>query len=312
MKKLLFSICLGATISVSAQPALTWVRPPFGVTKTYNMFSGSMTEPTSGANQVWDYSLINPTALGWGEYTDPATLPSSAQSIFPTATYVEVWKQPAAPFLTQAIIDYYHDYPDSLVRMGQQHSGGASSSTWGDVQGVWNIAFGSSASGRYQDASTGQLVTGSYTYAGYGTLKTKLGTYNDVVMFSRNGAKTFFQTTPYFGMLMNVLYSAPTTIAGAYIYSYGTSNGVADFSSQNNTSIYSGLNSNEVVINIANFSGNADVNVFDATGKSVFHNSIRFSNDSQSIKLNIVTQGIYLVEVKYNNTVKTSKVILAP
>lgn len=186
MKKItLLSSMLCVSVLMFAQPTLNWVRPPYGTTKTYNIHSGTMTEPTTGANQVWNYSSISVSNIGAGVYTDPATLPISVINKFPAATYVEVWTSPAAPSVEQAIVDYYREYPDSLVRMGQQSSGGSNSSTWGDTQGIWNVSFGGSTNATYQDQGTGQLATGVFTYAAYGTLTTPYGTYNDVVMITR-------------------------------------------------------------------------------------------------------------------------------
>ena len=186
-----------------------------------------MIDPSGGTNQTWDYSSYSPTAIGSGIYTDPTTLPTSSKDKFPKATYVEVWNYPAAPSLDKAIIDYYYDSADSLVRLGQQGSGGNLANTWGDVQGVWNIAYGASKDARNQNMGS-KLTMGSFTYAGYGTLKTKYGSYSDVVLITYPGGKNFFQTKPYFGMLMNILYSAPSTIAGAYIYNYTAGTGATE------------------------------------------------------------------------------------
>ncbi len=298
-----------ACMSAMAQPILNWVRPPFGTAKTYNMYQGSMPEPSAGSNQVWDYSSYTPISIGAGVYTDPSTLPASSFNKFPTATYVEVWNQPIAPSLDQAIIDYYHDYADSLVRLGQQGSGGGLANTWGDVQAVWNIGFGDSASARYF-AYSNVLTSGSITYAGYGTLKTKYGVYNDVVLISSNGSRAFFQTTPYFGMLMNILYSSPTTIAGAYIYSYSSGTSVDELKPDQKAQIYTVEDSHKVNISMTNYCGKAKVKVYDAIGKLVFQEDLTFSNDTKIIELENVHGGFYLVSVEYDNTVQTVKVIL--
>jgi hypothetical protein len=309
-KNVLLSVFSLLAILVNAQPSLTWVRPPFGTTKTYNMYRGSIAEPSVGADQVWDYSALTPTNIGVGVYTDPAILPASAKDKFPTATYVEVWNYPMAPSLDLAIIDYYYDCADSLVRLGQQGSGGNLANTWGDVQGIWKIAFGDSVNARYGSNSTSKLVTGSFKYAAYGTLKTKYGIYDNVVMFTHPDAKVFFQTTPYFGMLMNVVYSDATTIAGAYIYSYSGSTGVEGLTSSKKVNIYSTLKNNEIVIDIDGYKGNCAVKVINLLGKTVYQNVLIFNADKQTLSLNNVNKGIYLVEIRYNNEVQTAKVLL--
>lgn len=294
MKKItLLSSMLFISAFMLAQPILNWVRPPYGTTKTYNIHSGTMTEPTSGANQVWDYSAISVSNIGAGVYTDPATLPASVINKFPTATYVEVWTSPAAPTVEQAIVDFYHEYPDSLVRMGQQSSGGSNSSTWGDTQGIWNVSFGGSSNANYQDPGTGQLASGVFTYAAYGTLTTPYGTYNDVVMIIRPGSKLFFSTTPYYGLLMNVIYSGPTTIAGAYVYDYNFATTVSEANEVSAFSLFPNPVSNELTINFGN-SKIKTIELLNVLGEVILTKKI----SSSTIKINIteLANSIYFVK----------------
>lgn len=309
MKKFrLLSIILCSATLTFAQPTLSWVRPPYGTTKTYNIHSGSMTEPTTGANQIWNYSAISVNNIGAGVYTDPSTLPPSVINKFPTATYVEVWTSPTAPSVEQAIVDFYREYPDSLVRMGQQSSGGSNSSTWGDTQGVWNVSFGGSTNANYQDQGTGQLVSGVFTYAAYGTLSTPYGTYNDVVMITRPGSKLFFRTTPYYGLLMNVIYSSPTTIAGAYVYSYGASStGINKITDSPVLNIYPNPVSDELTINLETTTTNI-VEVINSIGTTILKQAIHSS--STKINTSILSNGIYFVRTtNENNITSTSKFI---
>lgn len=308
MKKItLLSIILNAATLAIAQPTLNWVRPPYGTTKTYNIHSGTMTEPTTGANQVWNYSAISVNNIGTGVYTDPSTLPPSVINKFPTATYVEVWTVPTAPSVEQAIVDFYREYPDSLVRLGQQSSGGSNSSTWGDTQGIWNVSFGGSTSANYQDQGTGQLVSGVFTYAAYGTLTTPYGTYNDVVMITRPGSKLFFSTTPYYGLLMNVIYSGPTTIAGAYVYSYDFPTVVNENKTKNDFSIYPNPVSNELTIQFETNS-RKKVEVLNCLGTVEM---IEQTNASiTKINTNNLSKGVYFIKTTdENNNISTSKFI---
>ncbi|MBV6484468.1 MAG: hypothetical protein KFKLKKLM_00974 [Flavobacteriales bacterium] len=308
MKKItLLSSMLCVSVFMFAQPTLNWVRPPYGTTKTYNIHSGTMTEPTTGANQVWDYSAISVSNIGAGVYTDPATLPASVINKFPTATYVEVWTSPAAPSVEEAIVDYYKEYPDSLVRMGQQSSGGSNSSTWGDTQGIWNVSFGGSTNATYLNQSTGQLVSGVYTYAAYGTLTTPYGTYNDVVMITRPGSKLFFSTTPYYGLLMNVIYSGPTTIAGAYIYDYTFATNVSETIEETTTfSLFPNPVNN--VLNLVFDANNQKVEIYNVLGE-IMYNNISLNNNL-SIDVSAFGSGVYFIKTTdKNNTVSTQKFI---
>lgn len=308
MKKItLLSMVLCSATLAFAQPTLNWVRPPYGTTKTYNVHSGSITEPTTGANQTWDYSAISVNNLGAGVYTDPSTLPPSVINKFPTATYVEVWTTPAAPTVEQAIVDFYREYPDSLVRMGQQSSGGSNSSTWGDTQGVWNVSFGGSTTAKYLDSGTGQLTNGTFTYAAYGTLTTPYGTYNDVVMITRPGSKLFFSTTPYYGLLMNVIYSGPTTIAGAYVYSYDFSTSVDAIQAKNELSIYPNPVSNELTLQFETNSTKT-IEILNCLGAVEYTETTR--NTSAKINTSHLSKGVYFIKTTdENNNTSTSKFI---
>lgn len=309
MKKIiLLSMCLGSVMFLLAQPALTYVRPPYGTTKTYGMYAGSMTEPSIGENQNWDYSSYSPSSIGTGIYTDPATLPESAKSKFPAANYVEVWQMPTT--LDKTVIDYYYDCSDSLVKLGQQSSGGNNFSTWGYVQGVWNMAYGDSRNARFMDPMTGTLKSTPFTYAAYGTLKTFHGTYDNVVMLSFEGNKNFFQTTPYFGLLMNIVYSSPTTIAGAYINNFGTSSGVNDLSVSKSVAVTSLLNSNQIQIDLFDYKGSCNVNVYDVIGQKVYQTVLNYNAQRQTISIENVSTGLYLVELNYNSAINSTKVFL--
>ncbi len=308
MKKItLLSIILCSTVLAFAQPTLNWVRPPYGTTKTYNIHSGSITEPTTGANQTWDYSAISVNNIGTGVYTDPSTLPLSVINKFPAATYVELWTSPAAPTVEQAIVDYYREYPDSLVRMGQQSSGGSNSSTWGDTQGIWNVSFGGSTNANYQDQGTGQLVSGVFTYAAYGTLTTPYGTYNDVVMITRPGSKLFFSTTPYYGLLMNVIYSGPTTIAGAYVYDYTFATNVLEVKESSEFSIYPNPASNQLTISF-DVVATRSVEIYNLLGEKLYSSKVNTTN--LNIDIQPLKTGVYFIKTTdENNNTSTGKFI---
>jgi hypothetical protein len=308
MKKItLLSIILCSATLAFAQPTLNWVRPPYGTTKTYYVHSGSITEPTTGANQTWDYSAISTNNLGAGVYTDPSTLPPSVINKFPTATYVEVWTSPSAPTVEQAIVDFYREYPDSLVRMGQQSSGGSNSSTWGDTQGVWNVSFGGSTNAKYIDQGTGQLVSGVFTYAAYGTLTTPFGTYNDVVMITRPGGKLFFSTAPYYGLLMNVIYSGPTTIAGAYVYDYDFPTSIDKLPTSNQLTLYPNPASNHLTLQF-DVVATRSVEIYNLLGEKLYSSKVNTTN--LNIDIQPLKTGVYFIKTTdENNNTSTNKFI---
>jgi hypothetical protein len=215
------------------------------------------------------------------------------------------------PSLAVAARRFYYDSADSLVELGEQSSGGGTINPSGSTLGVWNIPFGESKDGQYRDLTTGKMTVGSFTYAAYGTLKLQSKTYDDVVMISNPSGKNFFITKPFFGLVMKVMYSAPNTIAGAYINSFGSTAVTIAGSpaSPKNHSITTQKNS-EIVIDLADYSGNCDIKIVAISGKTVYQNTLYFGSASKTVSINNVNAGVYFVELKYNNGIEKAKVYL--
>lgn len=279
MKKIyFFTFILFSFNYLIAQPSLQWIRPPFGTLKNYTMYQGVMPAPTEGANQTWNYSTFNPTAVFTMEIMDFNLLPASAKNKFPTSTYVEA--MPGYP-LDITIITYFQEYTDSLKRLGQQGSGGGLANTWGDLQAVFNLGFG--------DSTTSGI---SFKYAAYGTLTTKFGTYNNVVMLKRGTTTFLYQTTPFFAPIMQIEYNAGT-IAGAYIYSYSTSSSISD-NKINSIAIYPNP-VNETLSFISPESYNGLVYyILDMNGKQILTGTIE--NAITSIDLSKFASGNYILK----------------
>lgn len=306
MKKLfLLSTLLLSVIYLNAQPALKYARPPYGTQKTYGMYAGAMTDPLVGANQVWDYSTLKVTAIGSGVYTDPNTLPASAKDKFPTATCVVAWNMGTT--LDKTAIDYYLESADSTVALGQQHSGGSNFHTLGYVIGVWGLSFGESKNARTQNAMTGKLELSSFKYAGYGTLKTANGTYNNVVMIKNGTHVYFYQTSPYSELLMDLIYSGPATIAGAYIYSYvnvTSSNQLSD----NEMKVFPNPTSGQLTIDLSNQQVTSVINLFNENGQSVLHKQVEGPIVHLDLKNN--ARGIYILRITSSATTTFRKIVL--
>ncbi|MFZ4740086.1 MAG: T9SS type A sorting domain-containing protein [Bacteroidales bacterium] len=279
MKKIYFLLfALMSFNYLFAQPSLQWIRPPFGTLKNYTMYQGTMPTPTEGANQTWDYSSYNPTAIFGLQYMDFSTLPQSAKDKFPTSTYVEA--MPGIS-LNITIINYYQEFTDSLKRLGQQGSGGGLANTWGDIEAVFNISYGDST-------TTNTIIK----YAAYGTLKTKYGTYNNVVMLKRGTSTFLYQTTPYFAPLMQIVYNAGS-IVGSYIFYYASSSGLNENKASSIAIYPNPVNETLSFISPESYNGLVYY-ILDMNGKQILTGTIE--NAITSIDLSKFASGNYILK----------------
>ncbi len=280
MKKIyILTFVLLSMNSLIAQPNLQWIRPPYGTLKYYTMYQGVIPAPTEGANQNWNYATLNPSDIFALQYTDYNTLPVSAKNKFPTSTYVEA--MPGVS-LDITVINYYREYTDSLKRLGQQGSGGGLANTWGDIEAVFNIGYG--------DTTTSGTW---FKYAGYGTLTTKFGTYNNVVALKRATTTFLYQTSPYFAPLMQIEYYNGN-IVGSYIYHYTNASGIITQQTKA-TSIFPNPVNDQLTVYIPDFSKGIQYSLNDLNGKELLKGEIE--NPVICFHLSDLVPGMYLLKV---------------
>ncbi len=197
MKKLLLSILSTTIIGLNAQPVMENNLPPTGSTYSLAQITGTFNEASTGADQVWDYSGVTTNAMASYIIVDPATLPASIKDSIPTATYgikIEV----GAPTPDLAPYDFVADKTNHYLYVGKKSSGSNPVEKRNDTFMVFNQAYNSSL-------NYGGM---NRVYAGYGTLKVKTKTYNNIVMIksyadgSPDTLVQFHQFVPYYHLLM--------------------------------------------------------------------------------------------------------------
>jgi hypothetical protein len=188
--------------------------PPVGAKLTiYQAASTTLARPSSGTNQVWDYSAVNPSLQFSLDVKALSSVAQSFQDSCPTAKYVEVLNIPGAPTPNHLPMEFFEDKGNYMVRVGQKGSN-LNLEKKNDTLFVFNLAFGSS-----------EVYSGSVReYSGYGTLKIGTDVYDSVVLIrSKSVVNTnsdtgysFFRVTPYWTRLASVMFSNGQSVGMSY------------------------------------------------------------------------------------------------
>jgi hypothetical protein len=206
MKKQLTAVLIAiATIGVAQGPVIEAAYFPARNTKTKQVWDISTTTtlvvPTSGANQVWDYTAANNQFLSPNDTTDyqfldPATSPYAA--MYPGATHITYIRNPNGGLADSMYVFWKIDYN------GMWYLGGYNVKALIDSSQIQTKKeFYAPLSGTYLNSFTDTSYYVAYAvnynnmgyrakiksrkiknsiYAGYGTLKLPNGTYNNVAL----------------------------------------------------------------------------------------------------------------------------------
>lgn len=216
MKKQLLSLMavVGCMMQANAQIALSKTLPPVGAKLTiYQAASTTLARPSSGTNQVWDYSAVNPSLQFSLDVKALSSVAQSFQDSCPTAKYVEVLNIPGAPTPDHLPMEFFEDKGNYMVRVGQKGSN-LNLEKKNDTLFVFNLAFGSS-----------EVYSGSVReYSGYGTLKIGTEVYDSVVLIrsksivnmNSDTGYSFFRVTPYWTRLASVMFSNGQSVGMSY------------------------------------------------------------------------------------------------
>lgn len=304
MRKYIYlSILVASTFyKTNAQIPLTKTLPPVGARLTiYQAASTTLARPSSGENQVWDYSGLSFTPQFTLETAALSSVAQKYQDSCPTAKYVEIMNVPGAPTPDYLPMEFFEDKGDYMVRVGQKGSN-LNLEKKNDTLFVFNQAFGS-----------GEVYTGSYReYVGYGTLKVGADVYDSVVMIrSKSVVNTasdtgysFFKVTPYWTRLAAVMFSNGQSVGMSYWKpSMGSTTGLVTQSRLPSLTIYPNPATQRITIN-----GDFErLLIMDIQGRVVYETE-------EALQTNVVNvadfkEGIYVVKATKNGEVFTQKLI---
>lgn len=303
MRKYIYlSILVASTFyKTNAQIPLTKTLPPVGAKLTiYQAASTTLARPSSGENQVWDYSGLSFTPQFTLETAALSSVAQKYQDSCPTAKYVEIMNVPGAPTPDYLPMEFFEDKGDYMVRVGQKGSN-LNLEKKNDTLFVFNQAFGS-----------GQVYTGSFReYAGYGTLKIGTDVYDSVVMIrSKSVVNTtsdtgynFFKVTPYWTRIAAVMFLNGQSVGMSYWKpSMASATGLLNVTKTNVLEVFPNPTINTITIN-----GNYEtLLITDIQGKVVMEVAQVQNN---IIDVSALKQGIYFIKASKNQEVFIQKLI---
>lgn len=184
MKKM-FLLLTALPLFSLAQPNVNTAPLPIGDSTLAIEFDHPLSTFSTSNFQNWDFSFI-PTSA----YSDtfqifmkaPANTPHAAQ--FPTANYcmnVRMYFS-GSPF---DVYLYGRNTNDSLWTMGIKYPDSTGDEIYSDPQVIYRFpfSFASTQQDSWTDINSGSSDSSKIKYEGWGTLKTAMGTYNNVVLF---------------------------------------------------------------------------------------------------------------------------------
>lgn len=184
MKKM-FLLLTALPLFALAQTNVTTAPLPIGDSTLAIEFDHPIPAFSTSNFQNWDFSFI-PTST----YSDtfqifmkaPASTPHAAQ--FPTANYC----MNARMYFSGSPFDVYiygRNTIDSFWTMAIKYPDSTADEIYSDPQVVYRFPFSSATTQQdsWTDINSGSSDSSKIKYEGWGTLKTAMGTYNNVVLF---------------------------------------------------------------------------------------------------------------------------------
>ena len=218
MKKILYSLLLGVLSAPAyAQPVPAANMPVAG--EQFTMYSSAtvITHMAAGTNVTWDYSAAAKTTLYNYRWTAYAALPQAIRDSFPDATH-------ATELVIGTMVantDMYKVTSSALLSLGAKGSG---SSAWNKhyaPRTLFNTPMSIGDSVTYNVAGS---VTQTAKYDAWGTLKTPLGTFSNVMRIEirESGAAEilymFYQCAPTYKKLAHYVLNATQTTQQVFFY----------------------------------------------------------------------------------------------
>jgi hypothetical protein len=205
MKKQLTALLTALSfLSIAQAPAIEAAYFPVRNTKikqVWDITSGTLTVPSTGPNQVWDYrttnnQFMNPSDTTDYQFLDPATSPYAA--MYPSATHLTYIENPNGGLADSMYVFWEINYNGMFYLGGYNVKAQIDSSQIQTKKEFYSPLSGTYLSS-FIDTSyyTGYAVNynnmgyrakiksrkiKNSSYAGYGTLKLPNGTYNDVAL----------------------------------------------------------------------------------------------------------------------------------
>ncbi|MFN3405338.1 MAG: T9SS type A sorting domain-containing protein [Cytophagaceae bacterium] len=301
MKKLLLSFFASIVLSAAlAQPVIERDKmPPIGFSAPFSatMVFGPNPGP-AGADQNWDFSSLTMSPGGTLKILNPASTPNGGD--YPSSNYA--WELDA-PIVGKRY-NYYILSADKLESLGDNIGGGDGVKyTDSRVYLTFPLNYNESVDDSYTPEN-GTPKTSTNHYDAYGTIKTPIGTYNNV---ARLVSKTDNVVTAYSWYVVSPMVYPVFTIdmMTNFVTAYGTPviTGVNSAIEDKTMNIYP--NPASSVMTLTTEKSVSSVIFSDALGKTV-----SFEVNNSTINVSSLNNGVYTLIVNYTDGTKSSRMFV--
>lgn len=279
--------------SLSAQVNIQYsALSTFGVQADMHQMTAPAALPTlsDGNNQTWDLSGVTLQNVGTLNFNTSAGTPYA--SIYPSANWV--WAQNVTGIGTSyTYLTISSSGIDMVARNVPFHT-----LDYSDPTGVirFPMAYGETFSDPYVSTSGSDTV--SWTYSGYGTVLTPLGTYTNVAkLVSNEGDLLLWNTNPLYPILIddgdNTLFFIQTNV------------GIAE---QGNTAMRTYPDPCHDRITVVDVAAGSTWRIVDGQGRQVSTGSINLVADQQ-IEVGSLAAGRYVLVVNNGTSVRHSSFV---
>lgn len=301
MKKLLLFLVAFTAIQSIAQVTMTNNKPAFGTQWRLNSITSTFGALPAGADQVWDINTATSTPMYTYTVVDPSTLPAVIKDSVPTATF-GVRLELGAPTPELAPYDFTKVETSIWLNVGTKGSGSGAVTKKNDTSFNFTLPYN----------STNYYSGMMHAYAGYGTLKYKSITYNNVVMMkhypvgSPDTLVQFYQFVPYHQALLSYGIMAGSVTNRVFWEPLGAT-GITEAADQLNFLMFPNPAQQEVTVVIPDqFHGSMEL--LDMTGKQIYHNAAPCRE--QQLDVSSFEKGIYLLQLTSGSRSVVQKLIV--
>lgn len=274
------------SITPSQPPVLQ--QSKLALSGQYNAYAGYLpfAATYSGADQLWDYSNVTTTYVGYNVITSK-TDTTKYYNLFPNSNWVVIG--------SDGSYNYMKFTADSLFTLGGAQ--GTNTLIYNNYRKelIFPFTYTSSYSDVYTGGKNGNATV---IYDAYGTLKTPFDTYNQVVrLMYINGS--------------NVTYKFWTTDPIMEMAEYSVTNQNIIFRSQKTILASLQVEEPTIKISVRNHWMSIDsenkinaISIYDMQGKLIK------SANTKSMNLSGINNGIYFVKIKIDNATVTRKIAI--
>lgn len=307
-KHLLFAIFALTCASIFAQPTTHSVMPAIGTVYSLNSVSGAIVHAAGGNGQTWNFNpLANSVTLTYSIIPLSATS-ATDQATFPAANY---FRLKSVGSMTVGL-DFLHIQSDRLIELGEKGSGGNY-----NMKPVpyTTYTFAMNVGSTHVSTYTTPVGTTTRTVKcdGTGTLTTPFGTFNNALRLKTYNIGeldtlfSYYDTQPTMRLQLHYVRKGDNSITNKFVYDYNYSPTLVNEIIQGDHTLSVFPNPTSGVFNIQGIEVNSHDRIF--VYNSLMQKCYELELTTTQISLEDLPPGIYFIELRSKNGIKTQKVL---